>query len=151
MTTAPPPGWVCRWPCEPTTVSHWHRGDDRITVSLLSEHVIGIEMVGHLSNEPADFLHDAIAEFLYRSGAAYLFWDNEAFQSYEPGLRDGIVKLLERERSQWKQMHVLFDSPFIGMTATAAGFILGRRIDSYRSRSSFIAVLERMLDPSSTS
>ncbi|MEM9458966.1 MAG: hypothetical protein AAGF11_32610 [Myxococcota bacterium] len=119
-------------------------------MSLLSEDVIGIELVGYVSNEHADFLHDAIAEFLYQSGAAHVFWDNEAFLRYDPGIRDAIVQLLHRERSRWEQMYVLFDSPFIGMTTTAAGLILGRRIYRYRSRAVFMAAVEAALVPGPT-
>ncbi|MEM9458968.1 MAG: hypothetical protein AAGF11_32620 [Myxococcota bacterium] len=144
--TTPPPGWVCRWPGEPTNVSHWHRGDDRVSVVRLSQHVMGIELVGHVPDELLDFLHEALSDLLQGSGAAYLFWEDEALQSYDRELRESLVGLLFRERSKWKEMHVLFQSPFIGMTAAAVGLILGRRFHSYRSRDKFMAVVEQVLD-----
>lgn len=144
-----PRDWSCRWPAEPRSVSHRVEGDARITVLELSDHVLGVEMVGRIPNSQADFVRGALDDFIERSGRAHIFWDDEALDGFDSELRDVMVQLLKSRRSQWKEIGVLTSSAVIAMLVATVGMMFGGQLQSYRSRKKFMAAVERALGGSS--
>lgn len=133
------------WPSQPIDVQTWSDDTGLARLSLLSPHIMGVELNGYVSAGVADFLHEHLTKFFDSSGQAQMFWDTEKLDGHEGAGRDVVVKLLFQRRSQWKCVHVLYQSALIGVTVTALSLALGSSYQGHKDRTRFLAALEESL------
>lgn len=136
------------WPHDVLEVQQWSDDTGQARLSILSDNVMGVELSGFVSAGVADFLHEHLSNFFERSGEVHMFWDTEKLSGHAGAGRDVVVKLLFQRRSQWKSVHVLYESALIGVTVTALSLALGSAYKGHRDRGEFLAALDETLSGS---
>lgn len=134
-----------RWPRTPERTHRWEQGSSSATLQILGRHVVGVELVGAFTRDAIPIIQPPLEELLEGSGRVRLFWDAEALTSNDAEVRDALVQMLRKRRSQWDSLHVLFASALIGMTVSAIGLVFMGAIKSYRDRGKFHAAVEGAL------
>ena len=124
----------------------WSNGLNMVAVSTLSPRVVGIRITGAANEATFEGFEPALARFLkYSTGDAEMFWDAELLSSHDGPMRDRTLALVSYHRERWSAAHILYRSPLVGVTITAASLLLGSSVRGYRNRGHFRHAIDRAL------
>lgn len=124
----------------------WSGDNGSVEIRRLSERVVYLRCVGANDQPAGPLIEHALERHFEQFSSLAMFWDLAELTSYHSDLRVCTTRVLISHRKQLQEIHAYAQSKLVWMGISVASLALGGLVTNHRSRTSFEAALEALLD-----